>query len=346
VTGALAGVLRQHRDEINARWRSTRIEHPAVDDAAFGEHLARVVAPLTDLVEAAAPGSAGRVGPVLVALSVEAFAAGLLGPTARRPAAARVWADVASSSPAALADEPRRLVASLTNAAVAVDAADPAAVDPWADLVAGVGARCSTTSAMLDAGLVAAWFVGLAHLRPAALEAIDGLPAGLLAMLAGRDPSSTDEAALAARLRADPWFDPRPGARPSPPSGEVVARPGGLRALGGPFGSVPVVVHRGDDLVVTAGGERWLLWCDAFGTVVRGHPGSGSTSAPASRRWRYAGPVELDGGAGLGRPADEPLAEALDWPDEVTSIVTDGRVLVVSSQLSHRLWVVARRVTT
>jgi hypothetical protein len=195
--------------------------------------------------------------------------------------------------------------------------------------MAALGARCANAGALLHLGQVLAWRAGLPHFRTGALEAADRLPAPLALAAIGARPEA-DWAVLRARLRDDPWFDPRSGIEAPAPRPSIVARAGAFRGFGGLFLAPPLVQALDGRLLVASGDDRWLLEADIFGVSFH--------RATEEEAGRFVPP-------GI-EPPDRLLLRtvaALDLASlgHVTSAAQAGGTLALTGSLTHAVMLVA-----
>jgi len=116
-----------------------------------------------------------------------------------------------------------------------------------------------TAAQLLEAGAVAAWRLGEARLRGAALEAAQRLPAAAVQIALGSDDSG-----LLATLTADAWPS-------SAGAWQEVARVGAFVGFGGDFALPPILLDGGDRHTLpcrTQRGDLWV-WADRYGAVAR-----------------------------------------------------------------------------
>jgi hypothetical protein len=320
--GPMAAALAEERDRCNALVAQARRTRSDLD---LDRLAALLRGPLTALVEAAdrvAPGSGGRVlratfGPVLELLATHRLDAG--------PHVALLDALPALAGP--VVEQPRLVVASFANALVHLPA-HGCSGSLWVERVAAAGAGRDAPTA-LAAGQLAAWGVGMAHLRTGALAVARDLPAEVRAAALG-EPDPIDDASLAG-LAADRWAGAGSG-------GGEPRRVGGFRGFGGPFLEAPTVVATPDGIVVRSGADAWRLHADARGATLT------RTTAPPSELGGVDAPI---GAVGLWSPftrlrdpflcatSAEAEREGLDGSFAMIRL-TDQRVVVDVEQVVER----------
>src|SRR5262245_53116578 len=114
---AFTTVLKTERESFNARFAERRFAGSRIDGGAFLDHLANVVDPIVRTVAERFPDRARVAIQQLYDLSLNLFAASLLGPTARMPQVDAVWRRLLPVLGGFVAREPARLAGSLSNAA-------------------------------------------------------------------------------------------------------------------------------------------------------------------------------------------------------------------------------------
>jgi hypothetical protein len=307
---ALAAALERQRARYNALVRGK-----AIDIDAFSRHLREVVAPAVESVHSIDLAAVDAVTSALYEMSVDLFAASLLGPNSRSGMVRDTWSALLPSTPRVLRLDPRRVAGAVTNAALNIESYTQSGVEKWIALMRQSGGLAEDVPAFLALGRVAAWRAGMAHQRDAALDSCGTLKPSLAWASLGISGEPGDIASRIALLREDPWIDPtQPGGGRTR---KIVARVGGFRGFGGQFITPPVVTLSGASLVVNDAERSWTLHADRFGaTLVR------SDQPP-------------------GKPSR--LKAALTFPElaDATSTATNGTTLVVATRYSHAVAVVA-----
>jgi hypothetical protein len=313
----LSAALARGRERYNAKFAQARRASRKIEGAAFAEHLRTLVAPIV----AVSP-SVDATTEALYDLSLDLMAKSLLG----HPAIVAVWRDLLPDVAPLLAQSPRRVVASLSNAALAFD--DPAR---WIAAMVDVAPRCATPEELLDAGKVLAWTCGMAHWGESARAVLARLPEPLaMAAVAGGRPVPLPPT-LAGLLSAldDPWW--RPGAGVGKPTAlSLVATAGGFRGFGGPFATPPRVVAAAGRLFAHDGEACWSLHADAFGATFQRCGKDPPAATPAQAMVDAAGFVFWRGLGGR--------VVALAGP---SSLAATDTTLAVTLPHSHKVFLVA-----
>jgi hypothetical protein len=298
ITGTLATHLEANRDTLNQRVLELQRSSAGFDPQVFADAISDLVPPILAAVEAEGDGFASIVAQSLVDAALELAASGQLEGAIRD-----AWVSLLPRLGAQLAQEPRRIVAAVSNALANLQRNPGARPAQWLATMTAL-APSTDAATFLAAGQVAAWRAGMAAFRADALAIARSLDPAVLQVAAGASPAQLDQ------LAQDPWFDPAPG--PTGGGGDGAVRVGSFRGFGGAFVRPPLLALLDDHVVATDGDGEWFVFADAFGSaVVR----AGGTAARAVST-QGAPPVALD------------IPEVLSW------VVAPGGV-VVSSALSH-----------
>ncbi|MCP5028246.1 MAG: hypothetical protein GY929_18370 [Actinomycetia bacterium] len=311
--------LSGQRDALNQRFRTAALRHQGLDPAGFATHLTVRVDPIVGAAAGAMPDRASMVTRVLFDASLEIVGRRLFD---QYPALDRAWTELLPRLGGAVAATPLGTVGAVTNAIVGQEC-DP---DRWIDVVLRLAPKIRSAAHLREAGVLASWQAGAAHLRHQARQRWDRLDDDTARLAVGAEPD-TDRSELAARLD-DPWHDPRVAGRART---TIVRRIGGFVGFGGPFHTPPQVQASDGQLFVADENRWWRLHLDLFGTSLRPVSGRPEGNAANSSRWavtrgRARGPV---GEVELPR-----LARNGTW-------ASDQHSLVVASRRSHELTVVA-----
>lgn len=348
VSEPFARVLAARREELNARFAAARQRWPELDGGAFAGFLREAVDPVVRAVADAHPGRVEDVALAAYDVALDLVGQRLVGGNGHEGAtpngAARggtivdTWRRALPAAARAVAAEPARVTAALTNAAHQVAATPGARPAQWVADVASLGARCGSAADLLRLGQVAAWRAGLAHYRRGALAAAGALPEALaLAAVGGPTGARWDD--VARGLAASEWYDPAAtggGVPNASPRARVAATAGAFRAFGGLFVEPPRVALAAGQLQVTSGGETWLLVADLFGaTFHRVPPGERAgpwtpTSLPAGIGFTPGGTLTTRGDT-VQLPAAGPA----------TSAAATATTLAVTWALGHHVTLVA-----
>jgi hypothetical protein len=341
VSSALAAVLADRRQTLNASFAAARLEYPGLEGDRVLAFLAQTLARLAAVVPDHA---AGPVIEGLFRVALPLIAKGLIGPAARIPLISSGWERLLPCRPEWLAAEPQRLARALGNALYHLGRQAGARPGDWIDMMATLGVAARSPDQWLDAGKLAAWRCGMAQYRSSALQLASALEATLAGIALGAGPGvdEPDRERMLARLRADPWAEACTlGTAPRRP--RLVATIGGFRGLGGPFLVPPRVCEMNGRLLVDGGQASFQVHADRYGSAfVRTTVALGKDPEGPFRTWnRHREQVSLDADGRVtwsGQTASFPeLAQA-------ESAAFDGHTLAVAHPLSHHLFLVAPAV--
>jgi hypothetical protein len=327
VSSAFGALLRADRETFNEKFAEARRRRPDLDGGAL---LAFLRGPADGVVAAAAAVAGGREREVAHAAydaALTLIGEKLAGSGGRCPVIDEAWERLLPSVAHLVADQPVRVIGSLTNAVFHLDATPGARPREWIDLLVRAAPSLASVADLMMAGHVAAWRAGLAHLREGALAAGDSLDAQVSAALMGAPRA--EWSGLRDRLVRDVWCDPvRSGADERPRIARVV---GGFRGFGGLFAAPPVVASLDGAIAVSSAGECWILSADAFGaTLQRIDPAGLARAAPGSSLRVAEDSVSL-GGRALPLPAIGPVTSAAAVPGTVA----------VTGALTHTIALIA-----
>jgi len=265
IGGSFARILEDHRERFNALFAAERAMRPDLSGDDFAAALAALAAPVVEAVEREDSGKAAAAGEAMFRLTLELLSKDLIGPRARSPVLNSYLATLLVGLSRHLAADPAGVAAELTNALVNLAFEPHARAAEWSWQMTRVGPLCQDHAGLLRAGEALSWINGLAQFREPALRALAALPAAAADLALGLASNAPIEPVLA-RLRSDPWFDPR---RPRGENGlRIVRIIGGFRGFGGPFAAPPIVANSATGIYVFDREDCWSLHADAFGAVL------------------------------------------------------------------------------
>jgi hypothetical protein len=296
------------------------------------------VLPLVSQTHALLPERTRSVLTALYDVTLDLFAASLLGENARLPLVERLWHELLPRTTGLLARRPQQVAGSLCNAMFQVANQPGAKPDVWLERMASAATQCGKVSELLEAGKLAAWQAGMAQYRSAALESLTRLPASLGATLLGLPSTTTPEQLAAAleRLAKHPWLTAESALQepPEPASLSTVGTVGAFSGFGGVFARPPIIDCRDGRLVASDGSLEWELFADAYGTWFR-------RLGPSPKR-RVASPGQP--AASIDRRGTlrwNGLSLELPFLAEASSFASDGATLGVTTATSHHLFLFA-----
>lgn len=318
---ALAEILRSQRDAFNARFTAARRRWPHLDANDFSLFLRDQLSPFIAAVATNAPDRAQLTTQVAYDLGLQLVAEKLAGPSARDISINQLWTDLFPALAPLIAADPRRTIASLSNAAQQLSLTPGTRPDEWCAQLTALGRLCTDAAQLLTLAQLLAWRSGLAHYRTSALNAAATLPDSLALAAIGNPAKKTWPAARTAHL-ANPWYNYALNSPSSSTSQPTLRRVGSFRGFGGLFLTPPQVSTSGDHFLIRSGEDAWLLIADAFGAT-----------------FHRASPVEL-----AAATAPRVVISNLAFPDfpaghVVSSSAVIGPTAVLSSTRSHTLWV-------
>jgi hypothetical protein len=332
---ALIDTLRTDRESLNMRFALRQQSGARIDEAAFQNHLQTTVNSLVASVADVLPERTRSVTNALFDVSLDLFAAQLLGQTTKHPHVVTAWHEILPQAIRFLAREPLRLVGSLSNAIDNVASQSGGRPEQWIEVMRTLSPQCDSIDKWLELGKVAAWRAGLVQYRDAALRIARQLPRELAAKCMGLDdaPADRDWLALLDRLKEDPWHAPaKQEDEVSQASPRIVRETGGFRGFGGPCLRPPTVAVCDGELFVADGHARWRLLADVFGTLWHRVPDAPPNSkSPSDVSLDTAGRIRW-----AGATAELPVLA------QSSSSACDGHTLAVTLPTSHHVFLVAR----
>ncbi len=335
---SFADALRADRESLNRRFALRQQAGARIDETAFQGHLRTTVNDLVQSVAATQPERVRAVAGSLFDVSLDLFAAGLLGAQVKHSHVIAAWHEVLPRATRLLARDPAGIAGCLSNAVDFLAAQSGSRPREWIQSMCNLSPHCDSVQQWLDVGKIAAWRAGLVQFRSAALGLARRLPPKLAARSIGF-PDDVTELTLhdrLDRLEADRWMFPN--SAETAEAGRflrIVCTTGGFRGFGGPCVRPPIVVAKDGELLVSDGTASWQLLADVFGTLwhrVSSFPAKNASSAGSSNAAIDSrGLVDWNG---LKQPFTE-LAEP-------SSFACDGQTLAVTLPTSHLVFLVAR----
>jgi hypothetical protein len=333
LSAAFVDAIDSQRDALNARFALRLRGGGRIDGEAFLQHLQVRLSPLVDQIAAVAPERVRAAVAALYDVSLDLFAASLLGPQAKMSWIEQVWAELLPAAVNLVARQPQQVTGSLCNAAFQIASQRGARPQIWIERMRELAPRCETVSELLEAGKVAAWQAGMVQLRGAALSAAGAMRTPLAAVALGLAETTSAESVAARlnRLREHVWLTVEAAGDVRRNSAiERVATVGAFSGFGGLFLRPPVVDAVDGRLLVSDGDSQWDLVADAYGAWLRR-----VGEAPAKRPKSQTAGAKIDdrgtirwGKSSLAQPH---LAGA-------TSLAACGPTLAVTIPTSHHVF--------
>jgi hypothetical protein len=325
----MAAALQRGQKSFNARFAAARMGGAVIDGDAVLAHLRDVVAPIVQATANAMPERVDGVLNALFDVSLELFAASLLGPGSKSPAVVAVWTGLLPVLTKHLSRDPKVVAAAMSNGVYRIAQTSGARPNEWIDAVKRIGPKCESVGELLDVGKVAAWQAGMPHYRKGAIGVAKSLRPALAGELLG--VAAEQSCQLLDRMLHDPWFTPQ-----APINASELRRVrtiGAFRGFGGEFLCPPTVWASGSNLFVGDSESKWQLYCDCFGSILLRHDGSSRERAIASDLMvRNDGLVEWDGANG----------KFPELAGAISGFACDGKTLAITLTTSHHVFLFAR----
>jgi hypothetical protein len=317
----MSEALERGRKSFNTRFGAARKGGAMIDGEALLAHLRDVVAPIVDAVAAQMPERVDGVLNALFDVSLELFAASLLGPRSKSPVVGDVWTDLLPKLPALVMRDPKTMAAAVSNAAYRTAQTTGARTKEWLETMQRLGPQCETVAELLEVGKVEAWVVGMPQYRASALAITKTLRPALVEQMF--------QVPRIDRMLADPWFN----ANLEPGQLRQVRVVGAFRGFGGEFLRPPSVWPSDGLLFVTDDESNWRLMCDCFGSVLLRHE-----PRPARNDTVSDVKITSDGTVHWGAAS----AKFPEFTGGVSSFACDGKTLAVTLNNSHHVFLIAR----
>jgi hypothetical protein len=368
ISGAAARFLAARRDELNRRFEQARRRWPRLEGATVLGLVAQLVAPLAGPEPSADDLCSSVYDLVLLHAGRDTIAI---------PAVSHLLRTTLPALRPLILARPGALPGALSNAIENVGARGA----ELSAILATIGPRLSAVEQLADLVAVAAWRLGEARVRGAALRAARRLPAGPALAALGLAGWPEDAApAVVAALEVDAWTHPRDAISPRalgairtaedgaalsramaerPPAPlsklALVGSAGDFMGFGGTFLRPPVVLDGGDRHTLFArvaeeATADWRLDVDVFGAVAsRVEPTKLDVRVLDSTAKRLLGTLVGTGRSdGVRLSADGTLTrgrESIRAPllAGATSFAILGDAVVTTHAHSHRLRVFAPR---
>jgi hypothetical protein len=343
VTGPFAQILEGNRARFNARFAEARRFQPRLDPLIFAEYLRSTVAHVVEAVHHVRPEKAAEAAEVLYDLSLDLLGQEFLGPDSRYPFIVEGWRFLLPRLSRFIAEAPREVVGSTTNALYNLSTTPGARPGEWAASLLKLEEVCPDAPTLLKAGQVAAWRAGMAHYRLSALDLCRDLPPPAALTALGLSPQAghppLDQ--LLASLKANPWLRPASDIRPQTSDLQIVARVGAFRGFGGLFLAPPAVMSTAEGQFVVRDGEQaWLLTADLFGaTLYRADGESLPTKSQPCAHFQ----MDPTGRVSKIPVSGQKLSHSQTFPDlkGFTTAADNSTTLAVTTPLSHAVVLIA-----
>lgn len=328
ITGPFAQELEAQRGKFNTLFAEARRQRPKLEPASFAELLTKTVTPIVDAVAKIAPARVPETVEVLYTLTLDLLGQELLGLNSRYPFVVDAWQVLFPLLGKFVAEAPRHVLGTLTNAHYNLSVTAGARPHEWAGLMLKLGELCPDSETLLKAGQVAAWRAGMAHFRAGALELCGILPPNIVRAALGLPHSEAPVAPILNMLQANRWANPN--SPPPKPELKLVSRVGAFRGFGGLFLRPPIVEPTAEYFLLTDGEGEWLLTADAFGATFHRIADVPITKLASPFSLSKDGTVAANG-------------QRIKFPElaNATSHAANAHTLAVTTPLSHSVFLVA-----
>lgn len=364
----LQTALLRNRERLNARFAQARVLHPGLDGNVFQGLIRSLFPPILEALSQTTLEERDRVLYALYELSLELMEKELLGTPDKYPAIYAGWKTLLPTLGRLLLEDPRRAAGAITNALYQLShhksltvqclaqlpAPLPSPSLAWIERVHRAIPLISNLNQLLKVGRIAAWRVGMAQFRRAALDLIPETSPEVLQILLDLPhvPRAHELVPWVALMQKLPWISPSQLLeniiQMSSPD-ELLSRYqtprrlltcGGFTGFGGPFRAPPKVSTSDQNFLIEEGEDRAFLFADCFGCTLIRLP-EDFVMGPPARTTLFS--LQADGVVQVltGRPgaADGSLTRMAALRG-ASSYASTEQTLVVSHAHSHLLQVV------
>ena len=321
----LAPYLRAERARFNAQFGVAQARFPNLNADDFHIVLRDLVAPIVAACHEIVPERSAEVTVASYESALQLCGAQALGPRARGDVLNRAWHELLPRIAPLIVQNPRRCLRRTSNALHLLAQHDADKAQSWSEIMLSLAPHCHDVQTWENAGFVAAWRCGLAHFRHQALEIAKQLSPEI-----GRLALKSNEENWPQTLQnlQNVWFDST-NENALQWRGQV----GDFIGLGGAM-SAPPRAFWFANLFWIWNGQSWLnLWADTFGVTLTPAIAPQDLRDESNNSWRVddAGQVL----AGDVRAQFAILARPTSWAN-------DGQTMIVTTQLSHRVYLLSK----
>lgn len=260
VSVALGRILAAGRSQFNARVAEARRYTPGFSDDDFAAFVQTGVDGVVAAVDGKVPASTVTTVVAAYEIALALCAQGLVGPGSRCPLVNRVWTELLPLLAIQVAEEPRKVLGALSNAAVNLARTPGIRSQEWLDRMRSLAPQVASVEALLSLGKLLAWCSGAAHYRTGALAAADALPEKLALAAVGASSQHVWKD-IRDQLHQDPWWSPTL-------STEHSWKVGAFSGFGGTFSEPPQLRAAPQGFWVKSGMRFSLLLADAWGALL------------------------------------------------------------------------------
>ena len=318
----LAPYLRAERARFNAQFGVAQARFANLNADDFHLVLRELVAPLVAACDAIVPERSAEVTAAAYESALQLCAAQVLGPRARNDVLNRAWQELLPQIAPLIVQNPRRCLRRTTNALHLLAQHDEGKAQMWSEIMLSIAPLCNDLHVWENAGFVAAWRCGLAHFRTRALGIVSQLSREIGHLILR---SSDDDWTQTVEKLQNVWFDA---------TGKLQWRGhvGDFIGLGGTMSAPPRAFWFENRFWIWSG-QSWMnLWADSFGTTLTPAAAPIGLHNQTVNDWRVDETGQVL--AGDLRAQFPVLARPASW-------ATDGRTLIVTTELSHRVYLLS-----
>lgn len=338
----LKDLIVDHRDVLNQCVRERLHAGAKFQPADFLTQLDQAIGPVLMEILPRFPERAGMALTGLSDVVLDLLVAGQLRngiTTPISPLMSRLWSRLLPRLATPIAIDPKRVVASLSNALIQIAQESPRVADRWLQNLIGISDELQSVDSVLHAGRFLAWTSGLAHYRKSVLEYAATMPVELLHLcLAGSLPATGTAGLTNAvsvnsgpgengrewieRLQKDPWSGVV--ASQETPNWRRVGHVGAFRGFGGRLLAPPLVWSDEAGLLASDGKQIWRVHADRFGAIMTRLDGDSVEGQP----WKSAT-----------KPTRGKWLAAIPELGNATSFANDGNTLVWTEPTSFHVFI-------
>ena len=321
----LAPYLRAERARFNAQFGVAQARFPALNANDFAVVLRELVAPVVVACHEIVPERSAEVLQSAYESALQLCGTQALGPRARDEILNDSWRHLLPQIAPLIVQNPRRVLRRTSNALHLLAQHNQSKAKLWSEIMREIAPHCNDLPTWENAGFVAAWRCGLAHFRSRALEIVNQLPAEIGSLALRLDKEDWPQTL---RDLQNVWFD-------SAAENHLQLRGhiGDFLGLGGAM-SAPPRAFWFENRFWIWNGQSWMnLWADSFGTTLT------PTSAPQNFRNESAENWSVDE---TGQVLADDLRARFSVLAQPTSWANDGQTMLVTTQLSHRVYLLSK----
>lgn len=331
----LIAFLQDRREALNAIFHRHRLQFPRLEDRLGMELITSLLEPVWQAVDGQAPeGLVMQAVQVWYDLGLELAGKGFCPGghvTGLWPALVRL----ARVFPLLVVRHPRPVLTGLANALWQMQQQGPTVSERWLGIMETLAGQELDLPLWMQAGMVAAWRCGMAHLRKPALDAAAKLSprvgAGCLRL--NREVEQAQWVELINAMTIDPWYDPETGKTWKQEAPSLIGSVGSFRGLNGFFTRPPLVRSWHHSLIAGFDQDWFVIHADLFGCgLQRIRVEIPDDRSPLPELWK------LQGGGIVVRGGCQAVIPELGG---CSGAAANQHVMAVTLHHSHRIFLVA-----